>query len=101
MRSAGNFSPEWGYLAPAPSFMRTARVVLVATAVGATAGAAFAIHASDCFSSAFRIWGWNAGGACVAIFRPPVLSNCRQERHLCYVWDGHAITSVYEKRSMP
>jgi hypothetical protein len=40
MRSAGNFSPEWGYLAPAPSFMRTARVVLVATAVGATAGAA-------------------------------------------------------------
>jgi hypothetical protein len=42
-----------------------------------------------------------AGGACVAIFRPPVLSNCRQERHLCYLWDGHAITSVYEKRSMP
>ncbi|HEY1980934.1 MAG TPA: hypothetical protein VGH13_12690 [Xanthobacteraceae bacterium] len=40
MRSAGNFSPEWGYLAPAPNFMRTARVVLVATAVGATAGAA-------------------------------------------------------------
>jgi hypothetical protein len=40
MRSAGNFSPEWGYLAPVPSFMRTARVVLVATAVGATAGAA-------------------------------------------------------------
>ncbi len=40
MRSAGSFHPEWGYLAPAPSFMRTARVVLVATAVGATAGAA-------------------------------------------------------------
>ena len=40
MRSAGNFSPEWGYLAPAPSFLRTARVVIVATAVGATAGAA-------------------------------------------------------------
>jgi len=39
MRSAGNFSPEWGYLAPAPSFARTARVVLVATAIGATAGA--------------------------------------------------------------
>jgi hypothetical protein len=39
MRSAGNFSPEWGYLAPAPSFLRTFRVVLVATAVGATAGA--------------------------------------------------------------
>jgi hypothetical protein len=39
MRSSGNFSPEWGYLAPAPSFARTARVVLVATAIGATAGA--------------------------------------------------------------
>jgi hypothetical protein len=39
MRSAGNFHPEWGYLAPAPSFLRTARVALVATAIGATAGA--------------------------------------------------------------
>lgn len=39
MRSSGNFSPEWGYLAPAPSFARTARVVLVATVIGATAGA--------------------------------------------------------------
>ncbi len=39
MRSAGNFHPEWGYLAPAPSFMRTIRIVLVAMAVGATAGA--------------------------------------------------------------
>jgi hypothetical protein len=39
MRSAKNFSPEWGYLAPAPSLARTARVVLVATAIGATAGA--------------------------------------------------------------
>jgi hypothetical protein len=40
MRFAGNFHPEWGYLAPAPNFMRTARVVIVATAIGATAGAA-------------------------------------------------------------
>jgi hypothetical protein len=38
MRSAGNFHPEWGYLAPAPSFLRTARIALVATAIGATAG---------------------------------------------------------------
>jgi len=30
---------EWGYLAPAPSFIRTARVVLVATAIGVIAGA--------------------------------------------------------------
>jgi len=39
MRSARNFSPEWGYLAPTPSFARTTRLVLVATAIGATAGA--------------------------------------------------------------
>lgn len=39
MRCAGNFHPEWGYFAPAPSFMRTVRIALVATAVGATAGA--------------------------------------------------------------
>ena len=40
------------------------------------------------------------GGECVAVFRPPLLSNARQERHLCYVWDGEAISSVYEKRAM-
>jgi hypothetical protein len=47
MRSAGNFSPEWGYLAPAPSFARTARVVLVATAIGATAGAGVVLSLID------------------------------------------------------
>ena len=47
MRSAGNFSPEWGYLAPVPSLMRTVRVVLVATAVGATAGAAVVLSLVD------------------------------------------------------
>jgi hypothetical protein len=36
---AGNFNPEWGYLALSPSFARRARLVLVAAAVGATAGA--------------------------------------------------------------
>ena len=43
MRNSTNFHPEWGYLVPAPSFIRNARVVLVAAAVGATigAGAAF------------------------------------------------------------
>jgi hypothetical protein len=43
MRSAGNFHPQWGYLAPAPSFLRGVRIVLVATAVGATAGAAVVV----------------------------------------------------------
>src|SRR6516162_6852430 len=47
MLSGGNFSPEWGYLAPAPSFPRTARVVLVATAIGATAGAGVVLSLMD------------------------------------------------------
>src|SRR5580700_11055349 len=47
MRSTGNFSPEWGYLAPAPSILRTMRVVLVATAVGATAGAGVVLSLVD------------------------------------------------------
>jgi hypothetical protein len=47
MRSTGNFSPEWGYLAPAPSLLRTVRVVLVATAVGATAGAGVVLSLVD------------------------------------------------------
>jgi hypothetical protein len=38
MPQAMNFHQEWGCLAPAPSFLRTMRTVLVATAVGATAG---------------------------------------------------------------
>lgn len=47
MRSAGNFHPEWGYLAPAPSFMRTVRTLLVASAVGATAGAAVILSLAE------------------------------------------------------
>ena len=39
------------------------------------------------------------GGECVAVFRPRLLSNCRQERHLCYVWDGTAISMIYEKKT--
>ena len=40
------------------------------------------------------------GGECIAVFRPPLLSNARQERHLCYVWNGHRIVTVYEKRQL-
>src|SRR5579872_263600 len=47
MRSAGQLHPEWGYLAPALDAMRTARLVLVATAVGATAGAAVVLSLVD------------------------------------------------------
>jgi hypothetical protein len=40
------------------------------------------------------------GGECAAVFRPRLLSNCRQERHLCYVWDGRKISMIYEKRML-
>jgi len=36
-------------------------------------------------------------GECVGVFRPPVLSNCIQGPHFCYVWNGARITEVYEK----
>jgi hypothetical protein len=47
MRPAGNFNPEWGYVAPAPGFMRTLRIALVAGAVGASAGAAVVFSLVD------------------------------------------------------
>lgn len=40
------------------------------------------------------------GGECVGVFRPRLLTNCRQERHLCYVWDGTAISMIYEKKEL-
>ncbi len=36
-------------------------------------------------------------GECVAVFRPRLLTNRRQERHLCYVWDGKGISKIYEQ----
>lgn len=39
-------------------------------------------------------------GECVGVFRPRLLTNCRQERHLCYVWDGCAIRAIYQKISL-
>ena len=58
MRHAKKFHPEWGFLAPAPSFMRTLRTVLVATAVGATAGGGLVLslvdHSADQTSVAER-----------------------------------------------
>jgi hypothetical protein len=38
------------------------------------------------------------GGECAAVFRPRLLSGCKQAEHLSYVWDGSRITTVYEKR---
>jgi hypothetical protein len=47
MRHAGNFNPEWGYIAPAPNFLRTARVLVVAAAIGATASAVVVFSLMD------------------------------------------------------
>ena len=47
MRHAGNFNPEWGYLAPAPNLLRTTRLFVVAAAIGATASAAVVFSLMD------------------------------------------------------
>jgi RES domain-containing protein len=39
----------------------------------------------------------DADGECVAVWRPTLVSACRQGAHLGYVWDGTRITAVYEK----
>ena len=36
------------------------------------------------------------GGQCAAVLRPPILSRCRQERHLIFEWDGKKVDKVYE-----
>ena len=67
-------------------------------------------HASQALGRRLRESGSNGliynsvrevGGTCVAVFRPRLLTDCRQERHLTYQWDGSRIASVYEKRAFP
>jgi len=43
MPNPGNFNPEWGYLAPKPGFIRSARMALAAGAIGTVAGMAVAV----------------------------------------------------------
>lgn len=38
------------------------------------------------------------GGECIAVFRPRRLHDCKATMQLAYVWDGDAISTVYEKR---
>lgn len=40
------------------------------------------------------------GGTCVAVFRPRLLSDCHQERHLTYQWNGERIANIFEKREL-
>ena len=42
-----NFHPEWGYLAPAPSFIRTMRTVLLGMVIGATASGGVVLSLVD------------------------------------------------------
>jgi hypothetical protein len=41
------------------------------------------------------------GGKCVGIFRPRLLSSCREAKHLRYIWDGTRISDVLEIRRVP
>ena len=41
------------------------------------------------------------GGRCAGVFRPRALSQCRERKHLRYVWDGSSITSVLEIKRLP
>jgi hypothetical protein len=41
-----------------------------------------------------------AGGQCLAVFRPRLVQNVRQNIHLRYAWDGKAICEVYEIRTL-
>lgn len=40
------------------------------------------------------------GGKCVGIFRPRMLSHCRDWKHLRYVWDGAKISDVLEVKRL-
>jgi len=35
-------------------------------------------------------------GECAAVFRPSILSHCREDRQLVYEWDGKKISTIYE-----
>lgn len=39
----------------------------------------------------------DAGGECVAVFKPRVIAPARQGPHYCYVWDGEKIAQIYVK----
>ncbi len=40
----------------------------------------------------------DSGGECIAALRPPGITIPRPGPHLSYIWDGRAITQVYEKK---
>ena len=63
--------------------------------------------ASQLLGGALRAGGSNGvvydsvrhdAGKCVGVFRPRLLSDCRDRKHLRYIWDGAQITDVFEVR---
>ena len=42
----------------------------------------------------------SAGGECIAVFLPRLISNCRRTLHLAYLWDGVRVTGVQERSMM-
>ena len=39
----------------------------------------------------------DAGGECIAVFRPRLLAPVVQGAHYCFVWDGESIAEIYVK----
>jgi hypothetical protein len=65
--------------------------------------------ASQLFGGALRAGGSSGvaydsvrqeGGRCAAVFRPRALTDCRERKHLRYLWDGARITDVLEVRKL-
>jgi hypothetical protein len=40
------------------------------------------------------------GGKCAGVFRPTVLSQCKEQKHLRYLWNGERISDVLEVRRL-
>lgn len=66
--------------------------------------------ASQLLGGALRAGGSNGvaydsvrhdAGKCVGVFRPRLLSQCRDRKHLRYVWDGAQIADVFEVKRVP
>lgn len=54
MRQARHLHPEWGILAPPPSFARAMRILVIAAAVGAAAGSGVILSLTDRTPAAAR-----------------------------------------------
>jgi hypothetical protein len=39
----------------------------------------------------------NLSGECIAVWRPRIISNAREDRHITYQWNGKTITGYYDK----